>query len=314
MKTKYNIVIAGIGGVGGFCGAKLAQAFSGSEEVEINFLARGAHLDAIRKTGLQLETDQEKIVANPNKASADPKELGKPDLIIFCCKSYDLESTAELFRPFVQPGTLLLPLLNGVDNSARLKNVFPGNQCLEGLTYMVSRIVAPGSVKQSGAVSALYFGGPYALKKEMEFIEKIFSDAKINATLHPNILQMVWQKFLFISPVATYTSAYNISFGAILKEKEHSERLEKLMNELRLLAGKLHVYLPDDVIEKNFELIKKLPDHTTSSMQLDFSNKRKTELETLTGFVVRKSQEQGLKLELYETMYNELLKKIAEGK
>jgi 2-dehydropantoate 2-reductase len=127
-------------------------------------------------------------------------------------------------------------------------------------------------------------------------------------------LQMVWQKFSFISPVATYTSAYNINFGEILKDKEHSGRLEKLMKELELLANKLHIHLPDDVIEKNFELIKKLPEHTTSSMQLDFSNKRKTELETLTGFVVKKSQEQGLKLELYETMYNELRKKIAEAK
>jgi 2-dehydropantoate 2-reductase len=306
MTKKYTIIIAGVGGVGGFYGGLLARAYANHEEVEINFLARGEHLKAIREKGLEITSHTETFIAFPKKASDNAADFGPADLVIFCCKTFDLEETAKQCKSAIHSQTVLLPLLNGVDHDLALNKLFPENRCLLGCTYLVSKISSPGKVKQNGAFNALYFGDRHLYDKSLESIQTIFEAAGINSTLDRNITKTSWQKFSFISPIATYTSAFNINIGSILKDEKHSAQLKALMNELTVLANNLKIHLPDNIIDQNFEIMAKLPFETTSSMQLDISTQKRSELESLTGFVATKPKEHGIQLQSYEVLYDKL--------
>ncbi len=301
-----KIAILGLGGVGGYYGSKLANAFFQSPDTEIYFFARGEHVNAIREKGLQLITDAETVTVFPTLASGSAKDLGKLDLIIFCCKAFNLHDIAKQFEQNIHQETFLLPLLNGVNNTDILKQVFPKTKCLYGCVYIASKIIAPGVVKQSGAFNNLFFGNPDFPVDELKWIDDIFKDANINSNFIDNIQQKVWEKFLFLSPIATYTSAFNISIGKILESEQHSKDLKTLMNELITLADKLQIVIPSTIIENNFEVMKKLPYETTSSMQVDFINKKQTELETITGLVVAKGIENNLQLPCYKKLYQNL--------
>lgn len=307
--SPFKIVIAGIGGVGGFYGAKLAQTFTGSGIAEVCFLARGENLKHIREKGVTLITDNETITIKPDSVSDNVSDFGKPDLILFCCKSYDLESIAQQFTGQLHPGTLLLPLLNGVNSTEVLQQLFPANHCLGGCVYIVSNIQSHGVIKQQGAFNALFFGSNQLETEKLKPLETLFHTAQINATLSNNITEKAWEKFSFISPIATYTTATNTCIGDILKNKEFSHELSKLMEELLIVARTQKITIPNGIIQKHFETMAKLPYETTSSMQLDFSKNRKTELEGLTGYVVALAKQNKIKLDAYETFYRNLVSK-----
>jgi 2-dehydropantoate 2-reductase len=303
MQQKYRIAVLGIGGVGGFIGGKLAAAFSPSADKEVIFIARGAHAQAIRERGLQLITDEGEMLVRPDQVVEDPAALGPVDLLLCCTKAYDLENSLKALAASVTADTLILPLLNGVDHSEQVKAIFPAAKVLEGCIYVVSKITAPGAVQQKGAFYALHFGGDTALAAEMNDLLALLQQANIHALIEADIRSRLWSKFAFISPLATYTSAHNISVGKILESEEHKAAIRDLMNELVALAGSLDIQLAAGTADNNFGVMEKLPYEATSSMQADFAAHKATELETLTGFVVRKAAGQGMPLAAYDRMY-----------
>jgi 2-dehydropantoate 2-reductase len=138
MKTKT--IIAGIGGVGGYFGGVLAKCFEVDEDVSVCFLARGSHLEAIRLNGLRVIKVGVQFVARPAVASDEADELGVAEVIVICTKSYDLEATVEQLKPCINEHTIILPLLNGVDITERIKSILPNNIVLQGCAYIVSRL------------------------------------------------------------------------------------------------------------------------------------------------------------------------------
>lgn len=122
---KYRIAIAGIGGIGGYYGGKLARRFAADAAYEVIFIARGPHKAAIAQQGLKLELDSETLAANPSTVAESGEALGKLDLILFCVKSYSLEEVAEQLAASIGPDTVLLPLLNGIEGIEYLQRRFP---------------------------------------------------------------------------------------------------------------------------------------------------------------------------------------------
>lgn len=303
MQQKYRIAILGIGGVGGFVGGKLAAAYSQSNDVEVIFIARGRHAQAIKENGLKLITAEGEIIVRPDIVADGTSDIGAVDLLICCTKTYDLENSIKLLSSSLTPDTIILPLLNGVDSTEQLQLLLPDAKVLQGCIYLVSKIIEPGVVQQRGEFYSVHFGGDKSLAADMAKVAELFKHANINAVAEENIYEKIWSKFSFISPVATYTSAHNISIGKILESEEHTASIKQLMAELLTLAHALHINLPADTIEKNFAVMGKLPYEASSSMQADFANKKSTELETLTGSVVRKAAEQGIELVAYANMY-----------
>lgn len=309
MKAKFKIAILGIGGVGGYVGGKLAAQYANSD-VEVCFITRGENEKAIKSKGLILKTFTGQDTIYPFAATSQPELLGDMDLIICCTKSYDLETSIATLKPCINGDTVILPLLNGVDASDRIRKLFPQAEIWDGCIYIVSRLTAPGIVKVAEGPNSLYFGSDHKAKLKLRHVETIFKAADINAHLSGNISRTVWEKFLFISPLATLTSYFSASIGEITSDPERKKLLMDLLVELKTIADAKGLLLPDGVVHKTMEKMISLHHETTSSMHSDFKKGGRTEVETLTGYVVRQGKELNIHTPNYEKIFSALLTKL----
>ncbi|MBF9251728.1 2-dehydropantoate 2-reductase [Pontibacter sp. 172403-2] len=300
---KYKILILGIGGIGGYFGGKLAAHYRDSPEVEVGFFARGAHADEIAKNGLQLHTTQGNLTARPAYVTDNPDALHPVDLLICCVKSYDLEDSLQRVRPCISENTIILPLLNGVDAPARIREMFQGTEVWEGCVYVIARLAAPGIVKEKGGMGLLYFGSSEASPDKLRRVESVFQAAGVRAEAAVDILHTIWAKFLFISAVATATSYLDTSMGAILEKEDSRQLLLRLLGELQAVAKAKGIILSDDMIPAMLQRMASLPYGTTSSMHSDFQKGGKTELESLTGYVVREGEALDVPVPTYAKLY-----------
>lgn len=301
---SVKIAIAGIGGVGGYYGGLLAKQYLYEPEVDVFFIARGNHLKKIKEIGLIVKTDNGTFVGQPRIATDKPSEIGVVDYIIVTTKSYDLENAIEELKPCIGKNTVVLPLLNGIDITPRIKKLLPNNEIWYGCTYIVARKDVPGVVKIKGNVTKVVFGASKQ-NERLTFFEKILKDAKFNVTLSNDILLDIWTKFAFISTTASLTSYFDSSFGALLL-KEQRNYLEQMLKELIVVANAEGVKLDDSVISKVTLQLEKLPFETTSSMHTDFQEGRETELETLVGVVIQLADKNGIEVPTYKKVYNSL--------
>ncbi|MBB6612110.1 2-dehydropantoate 2-reductase [Pontibacter sp. Tf4] len=301
-----KIAITGIGGVGGFFGGMLAKHYQASGEVEVNFIARGENESVIRQQGLKVESPAGAFTAIPKLVTSDPALVGEVDLLICCTKSYDLEQNIEQLSPCIGPHTVILPLLNGIDSRERIKTVYPENEVWDGCVYIVSRLTAPGLVTVTGSQHALFFGAADGTAAKLEAAMQIFKEAGINATLSPNIQQTIWEKFLFISTIATLTSYLDTSIGGILADPKHLELLFALLTELKQVAQAKGIVFSDDSNNAITDRMARLPYDTTSSMHSDYQKGKNTEVDSLTGYVVKLGEQLHIPTPTYSKLYTAL--------
>src|SRR5579872_854344 len=308
MNSKFKVGILGLGGVGGYLGAKLAGRYHGSENTEITFIARGENLKMIRLNGLKLATEDGEQIAFPSFALKSAELSGKFDLIICCVKSYDLEKSLLSIRKSIGHSTIILPFLNGVDASRRIKNLFPRTAVCDGCAYIVSRLISPGFVRVSGNLCQFYIGSDNFGKKKIYQINHIFTEAGIDMQVADSISQTIWTKFLFISTFATLTSALDLSIGAILINKVHKEIVIRLLTELKNIAEAKSNILPENIVQTLLAKMASLPYGATSSMHSDFKNGNKTEISSLTTYVIQ----EGNRLNIPTPFYQKMLAKITK--
>jgi len=299
MASKYRIAVIGIGGVGGYLGAKLAAKYAGSVDTEIIFIARGDNAAAIRSNGIKLITPQGEETTHPALVTDQAETLGLIDLIICCVKSYDLESGLAPFKTCVSDKTTIIPFLNGLDAAEIIKKTLAEVEVLEGCAYIISRLIAPGVIKESGNPPQFNFGTG-GDRENAEKIATIFQSAGINAQVSDNIALTLWEKFLFISPFATIMSCYDVCLGDILKNKDYKQTLVALMEELKTIGEARGIVFPEDIIQKFLDRMAGLPYESTTSMHTDFKNGKKTELSSLTVYVITLGKELGVPTPHYE--------------
>ncbi|MFZ4724155.1 MAG: ketopantoate reductase family protein [Paludibacter sp.] len=306
-----KIVIVGLGGVGGYYGGLLAKKYADNPEIEVYFVARGAHLKKIQEDGLTLITETGIFRVHPTLATDNVAEIGTADYIIMTPKSYDLDATVSQIKPIVGKNTVILPLLNGIDNSSRIRSLLPETEVWNGCVYIVARLNEPGVVESSGGVHRFNFG--YELKQSnqrLSFFEKVLKDAGIDATFHEDILHTIWTKFFFISSTASLTSYFDVSFRDLLTDDFRKKTLVDLLEELLLIANAEGADIDRKVIEKVIHQLEKLPNDTTSSMHSDFRASKSTELHTLTGIVVELGQKHKIATPTYNKVFIELTKRM----
>jgi 2-dehydropantoate 2-reductase len=301
-----RIAVIGIGGVGGYYGGKLARHYAPHSDMEVIFVARGKHLEEIQRRGLLIRGQEETFTAVPARATDRLKALGALDLIIFCVKGYDLENAAGMVLENVGTGTTVLPLMNGVDNGERLRSLFSKGKILEGCVYISSKIESPGVIRQLGGSRQLFFGSEENNEKDLLHYEILFRNAGIKAQFRANIQGIVWEKFIFISPVASTTALFGKPFGAVMEKEATRNLLEGLMGEVERVGRIKGVEFPADIVSRSLEKISMFPYETRSSMQVDLENGRRTELETFTGYVVRAGHRLGIELPLHQMVYTKL--------
>lgn len=308
MKTKTRIIIAGIGGVGGYFGSLLAKKYQDSNQVEIIFIARGEHLQKIKADGLKVIKGDAKFTTYPALATDDFAEAGRADYIILCTKSYDLEETTTLLKPCLKNDTIIIPLLNGVNNAERIRRILPSQTVLDGCTYIVSHIKTPGVIENIGNTQKIFFGLDNTINEKFTFLEKIMQDAGIDATSSQNISTIIWTKFIFISAIATATSYFDQPVGKVVEKEE--DIVIRLIGEITKVAQAKKIDLDPDIAFKTIERLKKVPYENTTSMQRDFQNKKPhTELESLTKYVITAGENLHIKTPTYQKLYESLEQK-----
>ena len=302
----HNITISGLGGVGGYYGAMLVQA-ARREGLgrTISFVARGAHCEAIRQRGLHVHTPERDFTVTPDFVAEDAHSLPPTSLLILATKSYDLEANIQQLRPIIQPDTIILPLLNGADITAQVQALLPEQRVWDGCVYISGRKPFAGEILLEAERERFIYGSRL-LERSPEELElyALLSSVGVNVHNPDDIETQIRKKFLMISATATGTSYFNQTVGEALAA--HHEEMRGLIEELCTLFSALGDDLGADAVERTLERQNFMIPSTTSSMHVDFMAGRPTELETLTGYVVREARRIGLTLPLYERMYTAL--------
>ncbi len=302
-----NILIVGIGGVGGYFGGLLSRTFENNPDISIQFMARGQNLEAIKSNGLHIKSSKEDFTTFPTCISSNPADFGKVDYIILCTKSYDIEETIALLAPVVAEQTTFVPLLNGVDSSDRIRSMFPNHLVTDGCANIIARLISPGVIENFSDFKTIRFGVQHIDDPRLNKLQQLFEKAGIQAKLTKNIWKDIWEKFIFISTAATATSYYNKNFGQIRDNAAYLTDLNNLLDEICLLAQSKEIELSENVKEKTLQMFGNAPSDSTASMHSDFlSNKGKTELESLTGYVIKEGNQFHLALPTYQKMYKYL--------
>ncbi len=301
-----KLSVIGIGGVGGYYGGLLAKKYFNENDVEVVFIARGDHLKKIKAKGLLLRTEKGEFVVHPDLATDNPSDCGIFDLVLFCVKGYDLKKSAKLLIPNIGDNTLIISLLNGVDNVEKLRSVLARGKVLNGCVYISSQVVAPGVVKQVSGSCKLFFGSDSNEEIDWKPFENILKDANIDVEYRTDITRVVWEKYLFISPFANATSYMKKSMGEIVDSVEGNQLLEALLDEVLCIAEAKGVNLGNNIREETLAKARNFPKETKTSMQIDFEKGNPAEIETFTGFILEAGRAHGISVPYHEKVYQAL--------
>ncbi len=300
-----RIGILGIGGVGGFFGGLLAKEYAGKGEHEIIFISRSSK-KAIQQNGLEIRSTVGDFTVHPDGVYSAEELDRQLDVLFLATKSYDLESAVQSAAHCLNEKSLVIPLLNGVEMDRRVKAILPNVQVANGCVYIVSTIKGPGIIQESGGIQKLSFGSSEPLGFDLDAVQEILLKAGIESRFSSDIELITWNKYVFISSVASLTSYLDISLGEILESSEHLSTMRELLDEVVALGKAKGIPLSDSLVEKCIERMDALPYETTSSMQRDFRAQNKTELEALCGYVVKESEMYSLKAISFERIYHRL--------
>jgi 2-dehydropantoate 2-reductase len=284
-----RLAIMGSGGVGGYFGGRLAQAGE-----DVTFIARGAHLEAIQKSGLTVKSVAGDFHVRP-KATNDPSTVGPVEAILFSVKGYDTEAAGRQIRPMVGPDTAVLCVQNGVDNEEKLEAILGKGRVLGGVVHILSTISAPGVITQTAGPRILTFGEMDGrITPRTERLLQIFKGGGIQAQRSTQILVDLWEKFLFICAQGGVTALARLSIGAILACPDTAAFYRGIMEEIAAVGRAKGVLLPDDAVERALIFARSLQPHMRSSLAHDLSQGNRLEVETLSGTVVRYGCEVGV--------------------
>ena len=298
-----RILIMGTGGVGGYYGGLLAQQGN-----EVTFIARGAHLYAIRHEGLKVKSIHGDFSVSPANATDDPATVGPVDLILFCVKTYNTDEAAQAIRPAVGSQTAVLSLQNGIDAAERIGKVIGMEHVLGGATWLSSAVEAPGVIKQVSQFRRVVFGElGGGLSERIQSIKKVLESTGILVEASENIQKVLWTKFVFISAVSSLGSLTRLPMGDYRSVPEARSLLSSIMQEVAALAHAQGVTLDLDVVQKSLEFIDNSAPHIKPSMQLDVETGHRTELESMVGVIGRKGRELGVPTPVADFVYASLL-------
>jgi 2-dehydropantoate 2-reductase len=284
-----KIVVAGSGGVGGYFGARLARAGE-----EVTFVARGAHLQAIREHGMRIRSavDGEWSVKANAVETLDGHDAA--DVVLLCVKSYDTEATAELIRPVVGEQTVILSLQNGIDNESKLARLYGNDRVLGGVAYIFSNIEAPGVIAHH-QLGRIVFG---RLDGQASDRATAFADAcnraGITAEISRDIRKTLWEKYVFLVALAGTTTVTRLPVSFI-REVAQTRRLWELqIDELLALADADGAALDAEVKTRCTRLLESLAPGNYSSLYQDLMNGKRLELDTLHGYATRLGESLGV--------------------
>jgi len=279
---RMKIAVMGSGGVGGYFGARLAKGGA-----DVTFVARGAHLAAMRAHGLAVEGGPDAIRLPEVNAVEDPAAIGIVDLVIFAVKLWDTESAITQIRPIVGPDTAVISFQNGVLKDEYLTKAFGLARIMGGVCYVATSIARPSVIGRTGTLERMVFGEFDGLPspRAARFHDACLAGG-IKAELAHNIRREIWEKFVFLVALSGATTTMRTTIGPIRANPQTRAFLLDVMREV-VAVGRAHgIDLREDYAEQRLRLADDLAPEMTSSMHHDLERGNRLEVRWLSGGVV----------------------------
>lgn len=285
-----RIAIMGSGGVGGYYGALLAQ--SGND---VTFIARGAHLEAMKKNGLQVKSEMGDLHIQAVQATDDPSEIAPVDVVLFATKLYGTEAAARQIKPIVGPDTMVVTVQNGVTSPDMLSAELGAGHVLGGSTYIISHLHEPGIIEHMGPFKQIQFGElDGKVTDRAKAFEAVCTEAGIDVVLSENILVLMWRKFIPLAVMSGLASAARSPMGVIASDPDLSAMARDAIAEVVAVGRAKGIPLDDDTEEKAFAGATAAPPGTKPSMLVDLERGKPLELPWLSGTVDKMGRELGV--------------------
>ena len=283
--------IMATGGVGGYFGAMLAR---GGKDVA--FIARGAHLEAMRKEGLRVESVAPGAFSVRDGVFTDsPAEAGVCDVILYCVKTTADDAAVPAIAPMVGPDTVIINLQNGVAGEEKLAAVYGAERVMGGAAYIFTSIAEPGLIRQIGGPRRMVFGetGGGASGRGDAILAEL-KDAEINAVYSEDIEAELWTKFIFICAVGGVTALTRSTLGEIMAYEGTKNMMRETMREVCLVGRAKGVNLPEDADEDRYRFLDEQNPASKGSLCHDLEAGRRLEIDALCGTVSRIGAEVGV--------------------
>lgn len=294
------ILVVGAGGVGGYFGGMLWNAGE-----DVRFIARGAHLEAARSSGLRVRWTGGEFTVPGDRFAANPGAFGPAEAVLLCVKSYDTATAARMLAPALREETLVISLQNGIENEGVIAELIPRGRVLGGVAYIYATITEPGVVTETGGPKKLLFG-PLAddppLLARAEALAVRMRAAAVDARADPDIRTALWKKFVFIASVGGLTALTRLTLGEILAEAESRGLLERAMREAVAVARAGGVTIEPEYVEGVFDALRRYDNATRSSLYHDLVHGKPLEIEFLSGAVARLGRESGIDVPVHSTI------------
>lgn len=279
-----KILVMGSGGVGGFYGGRLAHA-----GCDVTFVARGAHLEAMRERGLLIENETQGDIRLPQvKVTDDPATAGPVDLVLIAVKLWDTEAAARAVKSVVGPNTAVLSLQNGVIKDDILRRELGEAAVIGGVGYVATHIARPGVIHQTGALQRALIGEYDGRRTpRLEALLDALLRAGIQAEIVPDIQRTLWEKYTFLVGLSATTTTMRMPIGPIRSNLQTRAFLLEIMKETVAVGRALGVALPENYAEDRLRFADSVPADMTSSMHHDLERGSRLEVEWLSGGVVQ---------------------------
>ena len=293
-----KIAVMGTGGVGGYFGGLLARAGN-----DVTFIARGAHLEAIRANGLRVESVNDGDFTVPGQATDDTTTVGHQELVLFAVKMYHNSDAIEAVEPMLGPDSLVLTLQNGVDNGEQLVEAFGPERVLIGSCYLEGRIKEPGVVTQNGPGRASFGELEPGITERCQKLLAVFQEANWRVELQENMPDMLWKKFSYLAGAAAVGAATRTLFGEMRSVPETRAVIQGAMEEILAVGRASGAPIMDDSLEWCINSLDGFPATGMSSLGKDFLEGRPVELDGLTGAAIRMARQYGVSTPINDTLY-----------
>lgn len=297
-----KLAIVGSGAVGGYFGAKLAR-----NGQDVTFIARGAHLDAIRRDGLRIRSPKLGDFVVHAAAESDPAKVGPVDVVLFTVKAYDNAVALRLLPSLMGPESVVLTLQNGVDSVDEVAGAVGESHVLGGTTYVATALESPGVIAQTGEHRSIIFGevfkdrGP--LSPRVKEIADVMAPADILVTAVEDGRVPIWDKFVYLAPFSGFTGAARLPIGGIWNDPQMQEMFYAAAQEIATLAAAEGVRISSDRFERLTEYMNSIPPSTRSSLLIDLEMGKRIEVEALQGAAVRRAAKHGIAIPIISTLY-----------
>jgi 2-dehydropantoate 2-reductase len=294
-----RIAVVGAGGVGGGFGAALAKAGA-----DVTFIARGAHLAAMKSQGLKVTGPRGDTHLVPTKATDNPADIGKVDIVLFCVKLWDVESAGAHIKPLIGPDTAVIPLQNGIDAPERLIPILGASAVMGGVAQISASIIAPGVIQQVGTFMRMIFGEFDGKRsKRAEDFLALCLKAGFDATLSEQILTELWMKFILLASNASIMAATRQPIGKLRDDPDLRPVFLAAWQEVIDVGRARGVTLPADALDKILDFTSHAPPAMKASMALDLDRGNRLELPWLGGKVAELGLKLGVATPTHSMMY-----------